>query len=154
MENLEVMLSVIDTFGERLPAACQNSCQEAWAIFEPFIAKYGSDYMLCERATRVLRLGLNFFGDATLPIVASVLSRMAMTFENSGLSSYIWIAGKIIGRFGSEKDPVLRAGFKAAFESISAKVLRILSETDPTQVPDGMCIPMHCSHQENLMTCL
>lgn len=137
------MLAVIDTFGEQLPTACRNSCQEAWAIFEPFVAKYGSDFVLCERATRVIRLGLNFFGDATLPVVVSVLSRMTVSFDSTGLPSYVWIAGKVIGRFGSEKDPALRAAFKNAFEGVSAKVLRILSEQSPNQVPDGMCIPIH-----------
>ncbi|CAL1695258.1 unnamed protein product [Somion occarium] len=136
IENLEVMLGIIDTFGEQLPAACQNTCQEAWAIFEPFIVKYGADYVLCDRATRILRLGLNFFGNATLPIIPSVLSRMATEFETTGQSSYVWIAGKIIGRFGKEPNPALRTGFKDAFERCSAKVMRILSEQSPSQVPD------------------
>ena len=68
MENLEVMLAVIETFGDELPAACHGTCQEAWAIFDQLITKSGSDYSLCERISRVLRLGINFFGDAVLPI--------------------------------------------------------------------------------------
>ncbi|KAI0080303.1 ARM repeat-containing protein [Panus rudis PR-1116 ss-1] len=138
IENLEVMLGVIDTFGEELPAACQNACEEAWSIVEPFVAKHGDDYVLCERATRVIRLGLNFFSSAALPVVPSVLSRMIETFERTGFSSYVWIAGKIIGRFGNEQNPALRLGFKEALERVSNKVVQILQGQSPSQVPDVM----------------
>ncbi|KAI0814905.1 ARM repeat-containing protein [Irpex lacteus] len=136
LETLEVMLAVIDTFGDELPAACQSSCQEAWAIFDLFIAKYGSDYDVCERSTRVLRFGLNFFGSTALPVVPAVLSRMATAFETTSLASYLWIISKIFGRFGAEEDPRLRNSFKQIFEQISAKLVLLLQNTPPSQIPD------------------
>lgn len=137
LENLEVMLSVIDTFGDDLPAACRNSCQEAWLFFDPFVAKYGTEYNTCERVTRVLRFALNFFGDMALPVIPSVLARMAAAFEASGFASYLWIIGKIVSRYGDEDDESLRAAFKQAYEQTSAKLLKMLSSTVPTQIPDG-----------------
>ncbi|KZT05860.1 ARM repeat-containing protein [Laetiporus sulphureus 93-53] len=138
LENLEVMLGVIDTFGDELPEACRNSAQEAWAFFDPFIAKCGSEYEICERTTRVLRLGLNFFGTTVRPVLPSVLARMSATFERTGFSSYLWIFGKIIGRFGNEEDPTLRMAFKEAFERTSEKLVLILQEKSPAVVPDLM----------------
>ena len=39
LECLETMLSVIRTFGDELPAACQTTCQEAWSCLDLFISK-------------------------------------------------------------------------------------------------------------------
>lgn len=137
LESLEVMLAVIDTFGEELPQACRNSCKEAWTVFDSFIAKYGSDYNVCERVTRVLRLGLNFFGADAKPVIPSVLLRMATAFQATGYASYLWIIGKIIGRFGFEEDVELRTAFKHAFEQVSTKLVTTLQETQPSRIPDG-----------------
>ncbi|KAH9846826.1 ARM repeat-containing protein [Lenzites betulinus] len=136
LENLEVMLGVIQAVGEHLPASCQNTHQEAWAVFEPFLAKYGSEYPICERTTRVLRLALTFFGNALLPILPSVLSRMVSCFEATGFSSYLWMAGKIVGRFGNEEDPTLRLAFKDVYERASNKLVLLLQDKTPQMIPD------------------
>ncbi|KAH8102540.1 ARM repeat-containing protein [Cristinia sonorae] len=136
LENLEVMLVVIEGFGEELPAACQGTCQEAWSVLEQFLLKYGGDYLMCERTTRLMRLGINFFSNAALPILPTLFSRMTERFETTGHSSYIWIAGKCVGRFGNEADPTLRASFRDAYERISAKVLQLLHDRSPGQIPD------------------
>lgn len=133
------MLAVIDTFGQELPAACQNSCSEAWVVFDAFLSKYGAEYWVCERVSRVLRLGLNFFGSAAKPILPSVLSRMSAAFEVTGFASYLWIASKTIGHFGNEADPVLRAAFEQVFERTSNKLVSMLQDTPPSQIPDGQC---------------
>jgi len=138
MENLEVMLGVVDTFGEDLPPACQNACPEAWAIFDPFLEKLGSDYRVCEHATRCLRMGLNFFGNAVLPLLPSILSRMASCFEATGQPGYIWIVGKVLSRFGNHEDQGLRLAFKEAYERMSGKVVLLLQEKTPPQIPDVM----------------
>lgn len=131
------MLSVVDTFGEELPAACANSVQESWTLFDPFVQKYGSDYRICERTTRVLRLGLNFFGSAVRPMVPPILGRMTAAFETSGFPSYLWIAGKLINRFGNEDDPGLRAAFDHTLERSSNKLVLLLQEKTPSSIPDG-----------------
>ncbi|OCH94769.1 ARM repeat-containing protein [Obba rivulosa] len=136
LENLEVMLGVVQTFGDELPVACQNSPQEAWAFFDPFIARYGSNYQICERTTRVLRLGLTFFGSAVRPLLPAVLKRMAAAFESTGFSSYLWIAGKIVGRFGNDEDPMLRAAFAEILERSSSKLVILLQDKTPASIPD------------------
>ncbi|KAH9837030.1 ARM repeat-containing protein [Rhodofomes roseus] len=138
LESLEVMLGVIQTFGEDLPVACQNSVQEGWSFFDPFIVKYGSDYAICERITRVLRLALTFFGGRARPILPFVLKRMSDAFEVTGFSSYLWIVGKIIGRFGNDEDPALRAALKEVFEHSSNKLVQLLQEKTPASIPDVM----------------
>jgi transportin-3 len=132
------MLHVIQSFGDELPAACQNSCEEAWAIFDGFLAKYGSNYEIAERTTRVLRHGITLFGDASLPIATLVLARMTTTFEETGYPSYLWIAGKIIGRFGNEENPSLRQAFQQVYEHSTSKVVALLHEKSPRDMPDGM----------------
>ncbi len=131
------MLGVIQSFGEELPVSCQNAHQEAWQVFEPFLVKYGAEYSICERTTRVLRVGLTFFGSATLPIVPSVLTRLVACFEATGFSSYLWMASKIVGRFGNEEDLRIRAAFKDVYERSSQKLVSILQEKSPQMIPDS-----------------
>jgi len=136
LENLEVMLHVIRGFGEELPAACQNSCQEAWGIFDGFLLKFGSDYDIAERTTRVLRHAINLFGDASLPVAPSVVARMSVGFESTGFPSYLWIAGKIISTFGNEENPSLRGSFREVYERSTRKVVSLLQTKSPGDLPD------------------
>jgi transportin-3 len=131
------MLHVIQTFGDELPAACQNSCEDAWSIFDRFLTKYGSDYGICERTTRVLRHGLTLFGNAALPIAASVIARLSAGFDTTGFPSNLWIAGKVIQRFGNEDSPSLRRAFQEAYEHATQKVVSLLQVKSPGELPDG-----------------
>ncbi|KAG6898068.1 hypothetical protein C0992_006546 [Termitomyces sp. T32_za158] len=155
LENLEVMLHVIRSFGEELPAACQNTCQQAWVVFDAFLTKYGSNYEVTERTTRVLRHALTFFDKAALPVAPAVLNRMSVAFEATGYPSYLWIAGKIIDAFGDEdyrpyvwaagktvdagKDEAyhsLRESARVVFERSTSKVVSLLQLKSPSDLPD------------------
>jgi transportin-3 len=132
------MLHIIHSFGEELPSACQNSCQEAWAVFDSFLVKYGSSYDIAERTTRVLRHGITLFGDACLPVAASVVARMSLGFEATGFPSYLWIAGKIIGSFGNKNNQALQGTFQEVYERSTNKVVSLLQTKPPGDIPDGM----------------
>ena len=144
LENLEIMLHVIRSFGEELPSACQNSCQEAWAIFDSFLLKYGSNYDIAERTTRVLRHGITLFGDAGLPVAASVVVRMSLGFESTGFPSYLWIAGKVIGSFGTESNQALQGAFREMYERSTNKVVSLLQTKPPGDIPDGTSVCLIC----------
>jgi len=139
LENLEVMLHVIQSYGEHLPPACRDTCQEAWAIFDAFILKYGTNVDLAERTTRVLRRGVDLFGKAVFPIATSVIARMSFAFEATGFPGFVWIAGKIIGRFGYEDDPSFRGAVQELFERSTAKVVALLQIKGPGEIPDSQC---------------
>ncbi|KAG6853580.1 hypothetical protein C0991_003104 [Blastosporella zonata] len=136
LENLEIMLHVIRSFGEDLPAACQNTCQQAWLVFDAFLAKYGSNYDVAERTTRVLRHGISFFGNAALPVASAVVERMSLAFESTGYASYLWIAGKVIDAFGDEENQALRVSFRTLYERSTAKVVSLLQLKSPSDLPD------------------
>lgn len=137
LENLEVMLHIIHSFGDELPAACQNSCQEAWVIFDSFLDKYGTSFDLAERATRVIRHGISLFGDAALPVAPSVLGRMSLAFELTGFPSFLWIAGKIINRFGGGTNRSLQVAIQEIYERSTNKVASLLQLKSPGEIPDG-----------------
>jgi transportin-3 len=137
LENLEVMLSVIKGYGEHLPAACQGSCEEAWAVFDSFLAKYGANHEIADRVTRVLRHGISLFGPAARPVAHLALLRLTAAFDQTGYSGYLWIAGKLVANFGVEKDDVLHTAISALYASSTLKVVSILQVKDAGQVPDG-----------------
>lgn len=130
-------MSIVRTFGEDLPAACQNTCEEAWVCLDLYIDKYGSIYEASDRTTRLIRHGLTFFGPAALSVTPSVLAKMSTSFETTGMSGYVWITGKIIQIFGDEENPALRMAFKDSYVRISNKVFSLLQEKSPGAIPDG-----------------
>ncbi|KAJ7492711.1 armadillo-type protein [Mycena latifolia] len=136
LENLEVMLHVIQGFGEELPPACQTSCEEAWAVLNAFLSKYGADYNIAERTTRVIRHGITLFGEAALPVVPSVIARMSFAFEATGYPSYLWIAGKMIHRYGNEEDMDLRGSFQEIYERSTNSIVSLLQSKTPSDIPD------------------
>ncbi|KIK70888.1 hypothetical protein GYMLUDRAFT_32963 [Collybiopsis luxurians FD-317 M1] len=130
LENLEAMLYVIGSFGEELPAACQNTCEESWSIFQVFLSKYGTDPELAERATRVLRYGLSLFDRGVLTVAPAVVASMTMGFEATGIASYLWIGGKLVSQFGDEEDQNLHSTFSALFRRSTIKLMNLL-QTQP-----------------------
>jgi transportin-3 len=134
------MLYVVRSFGEELPSACQNSCAEAWTVLDNFLLKFGSNYELAERATRVIRHGITMFGVTGLPVAPSVAQRMSQGFEATGIPSYVWIGGKIVARYGEEKQNVeLQTAIRGMYEHVSKKTVALLSLKSPGEIPDGEC---------------
>ncbi|KAJ6509444.1 armadillo-type protein [Mycena vitilis] len=138
LENLEVMLHVIQGFGEELPPACQTSCRDAWNVLDAFLVKYGADYDIAERTTRVIRHGIALFGDTALPVVPFVVARMSFAFEATGYPSYLWIAGKLIQRYGNEEDADLRGSFREVYERSTNSVVSLLQSKSASDIPDVM----------------
>jgi transportin-3 len=134
------MLSIIRGFGEQLPAACQNTCKDVWDMFDLLLSKYCKDENVSERACRVLRFGLGFFDEAALPMAASAIARMSFSFDTSGVSSFLWIGGKIIGQFGESEDMELRGAFKELYERSTQKIVQLLSSQSPDTLPGGKVI--------------
>jgi transportin-3 len=131
------MLNVIRSFGEDLPASCQTSCQEAWAVFEPFLARYGTNYDVSERTTRVFRHALTLFGPTATPVAPAVLRCMATSFEKTGFPGYVWIAGKLVAAFGRQKDAAIQASIADAYGRVTEKVVALLQQKSPADIPDG-----------------
>lgn len=147
------MLYVVRSFGEDLPPACQNSCGEAWTVLDNFLLKFGSNYDLAERATRVIRHGITLFGVTGLPIAPSVAGRMSQGFDATGIPSYIWIGGKIVARYGEEKQNVeLQTAIRGMYEHVSKKTVALLSLKSPGEIPDGKGKPpISVIHNADLM---
>jgi transportin-3 len=141
-----VMLSVIKGYGEHLPTACQGSCEEAWAVFDSFLNKYGSNYEIADRVTRVLRHGISLFGPASRVVAAQALVRLGAAFELTGYSGYLWIAGKLVTNFGLEKDEALHTAITALYTQSTLKVVSILQVKDAGQIPDGKFVQLHGLH--------
>ena len=131
------MLAVIQSFGEELPQACQNTCVEVWPVVESVMQNFGGLHYISERSCGTLRLGLQFFGDAALPVIPSVLGRLSGAFESSSHASYIWILGKIVTRFGNEGTPILRNSLRQSFEGVNAHLFGILKMQSADTIPDG-----------------
>jgi len=130
-------MDVVGSFGEELPASCHGTPAETWAVVDDIIARYGAVPDICDRTTRVLRLGLQFFDRAALPLVPSILARLTARFENTGFASYLWAIGKVIQRFGLEEDGVVRIAIQGTYERCTAKCWAIFAQSAISMHSDG-----------------
>jgi transportin-3 len=62
---------------------------------------------------------------------------MSLSFEATGISSYLWIAGKLVTNFGDDEDSRIRTGQKDLYERATAKVFSLLQEKSARDIPDG-----------------
>lgn len=147
LENLETMLHVIRSFGSELPPACQQTCEQTWQIFDAFVVKFGTDPEIADRATRVIRRGLDFFGDSALSVAPAIIARMSFSFEATGFAAYLWIPGKVIDRFGNDDEPNLRGSFKEFYERSTQKVMMMLQAGSPREHADGTFV-VHLKFQQ------
>ena len=106
-------------------------------MFDAFLSNYGLNYDLAERTTRVLRRGIDLFSKTALPVAPSVIARMSVAFEATGYPSFLWIAGKIIGRYGNDSNPALKSAIKEIFERSTSKVVSLLHIKTPGEIPDS-----------------
>jgi transportin-3 len=65
---------------------------------------------------------------------------MSFAFEATGFPGYLWIAGKVIGRFGYDENPDWRGAIREIFERSTAKVVAMLQIKLPRELPDGSWI--------------
>ncbi|KAL1709000.1 armadillo-type protein [Schizophyllum commune] len=136
LENLETMLSVVGSFGEELPPACQKVPEEGWSVLDPFLAKYGTTYDIAERANRVLRHCITFFDRSALPVIASVVARLTASFDAAGFASNLWIIGKVVHSYGDKADATIQATFRDAYERSTTKIGAMLQASSPGAHPD------------------
>ncbi|KIY71002.1 ARM repeat-containing protein [Cylindrobasidium torrendii FP15055 ss-10] len=136
LENLEFMLTIIRSFGEDLPPACQNSIAQTWSIFDAFLTKYGSDYEVAERVTRVLRCGITFYGQNARPMALAVVTKLMQLYEAHRFSSYLWICGKAIDEYGYGADDALKVLTMNIYQRSTQIVVQTLHDKEAMKIPD------------------
>ena len=132
------MLFVIRSFGEDLPPACRDTIPQTWSVFDNFLTKYGTEYDVAERANRVIRHGITFYGQNGRPVAGQILLKLMHLFEKSQISSYLWICGKVVAEFGHEADEELQTAILEVYQRSTQAIIQILLTKQPTEIPDRM----------------
>ncbi|KAG9043201.1 Nuclear import receptor [Tulasnella sp. UAMH 9824] len=136
LELLETMLAVVQSFGEELPAACKDTAAEVYAVLDALIAKYGNVYFISERVCRVLKQGMQFFGNSGAALAPSLLRRVGGAYQSTGFSSFLWLQGKVVAYYGTSTDPALQLALKETLEQSSAQTFAVLKVQAPSDIPD------------------
>ena len=141
LERLNMFLNINSHLCDSLPPQCGNTSAEVWAILDSLLVKYANS-ILAERTCSTLRRGLTFFGNLCLPLAPAILDRMTASFDATGVSGYVWIAGRVpelLRRPGIE--PATRNNVKLhlqrTFEIMTDKIVALLSATTPADVQDS-----------------
>ena len=133
---MDVMLDVMQLFGQFVPATFLNRCKEIWSILDSLLINCPGDIEICERVTRVIRKGLRLFDLSARQCMWTVLERVSNCFFATGFASYLWICGKILEWFGHVHNQAELVACKYILETSTAKVLEISRKKEPRNVPD------------------
>ncbi|CUA72435.1 Transportin-3 [Mus musculus] [Rhizoctonia solani] len=136
VELLLTMLEVVGPFGEELPASCEDTCSQAWAVVDTVLTHHGGDPTVSESVCRLIRAAIPLFGDAALPVIPLVIKRAVLNFDQTGIASYPWILRKCIEAHGHTGKVALREDFKQAFELVSTKLSNLLQTQPIVSIPD------------------
>ncbi|KAG8715687.1 Nuclear import receptor [Ceratobasidium sp. 423] len=136
VELLLTMLEVVGPFGEELPASCEDTCSQAWAVVDTVLNHHGGDPTVSESVCRLIRAAIPLFGDAALPVIPLVIKRAVLNFDQTGIASYPWILRKCIEAHGHTGKVALREDFKQAFEFVTTKLSNLLQTQPITNLPD------------------
>ncbi|CAO1619937.1 unnamed protein product [Parajaminaea phylloscopi] len=137
IDMLERFLNVLaDKFVESLAPSCSKTVLDAYAVVDDLLAKHGSAYWIHTSSVNLFRRGMVFFGPLALPVMPALLDRVSSLFQATGFSGYLWIIGRVVDSYGSLADNRLEASLQSAFERASSKVLQVMENSMPREVPD------------------
>lgn len=123
----------VGTFDE---AACSKTVGDAYQIIDGLLAKHGSAYWIHQSSVNLFRRATIFFGPLVLPVLPSLLERVSDLFQATGFSGYLWIIGRMVDGFAGVGDDRFKAAVQSAYEKASSKVLQVLENSMPREVPD------------------
>lgn len=138
LDRIDMLVATVDRLPDGIPPACASTCSQVWAVIDALLAKYGSNPMIADKSSIVLRRGLYFFEQGPAYDVApAVLDRLASSFELYPSSSYLWVTSKIVTAFHRAPDASFHTAVTTAFERQTVKVFALLQSTAPAQIGDG-----------------
>lgn len=131
---------------ETLPADCVATPEAIYSIVEGLLDKYGSSYGIADKATRLLRRGINFYPfDQVQPLIPRLLAKCVACFEGSGHSSYVWLTDRTVALFGDRlaatgegmggREAETMVG--AAIERLTTSVKGFETQQGAVEIPDG-----------------
>ena len=145
LEQLNVFLTVNAELSAHLPDACAGTAAEIWALLASLIAQFGGS-SIAERLCSTLRRGLAFFGRLCLPLAPAILDTVTQAFEKTGVSGYVWVGGRCsdLLRYQYETGNAqgvaeLKGHLQQAFESMTNKLVGMLSSKSPQDLQDCEC---------------
>lgn len=115
-------------------------------MFDGLLTHYGNSASLAERACSALRRGLSFFGKLALPLAPAILDRMTANFEATGISGYIWIAGRTTDLLRlvdtSSGDAQIQTQIQnhldGALQKMTNKLVALISASNPAESQDSI----------------
>lgn len=144
LEQLNTFIHINSHLSDSLPAECGNTASEVWAILSALISRYGGS-SISERICSTLRRGLTFFGRLCIPLAASILDTVTVAFEQTGVSGYVWVGGRVsdllrVQGLLAQQEQELKAHLQQAFERMTVKLVAMLSSSTANDVQDCMSL--------------
>lgn len=145
LKRANVRIDMLDRFlfiiGDRFtesfsPVQCHKTVEGAYQVLDDLLAKHGFAYWIHSSCVNLFRRSCVFFGPLAMPVMPALLDRVSSLFQATGFSGYLWIIGRLVDRYGRIGDERFRAAVQGAFEKVSAKVLQVLENSMPREIPD------------------
>lgn len=148
LEQIDSYLAIVRTL-DPVPESCYRTAATVYGILDGLLVRYARLYYISERVASILRRGITFFPEQALePILQPVMERMAISFQQTGYASYLWITGKMATKFGSAASKPGGEGLASlivgAFESVTLSLSKMLEVKTALEIADVMDDYVHC----------
>ncbi|CAG8533786.1 12478_t:CDS:2 [Acaulospora morrowiae] len=148
--------TVNNTSGQTHP--CISIIQELWPVFDVLFRNFGVDPQLSESLCKCFKCCVVHYPNDFQQLLPELMDRLIAAFDQTGLSCYLWVAGKCVRIHSSGEGTEATLTLLRFVERLSVTMFRILSEKKPDDIPDVVedyfrvniefleCAPLTLSH--------
>ncbi|GAB5592901.1 Nuclear import receptor [Umbelopsis nana] len=103
LEQINIFLQVIQP---NIPVNETHPCvafiNELWPVFDLCLANFGSDQLVSESLCKVFKTCVISYRMHFVPLIPQLLQRIVNVFSQTGMSAYLWVAGRTIREYAIE----------------------------------------------------
>ncbi|KAL2916946.1 Nuclear import receptor [Polyrhizophydium stewartii] len=93
---------VVPEVPAEMPHPCVLIMTEMWPIIQQLYQRHGRDAAIAEALARLFRNSIESYKLHMLPLLPRIVEAQVTYFESTGLSCYLWVAGRCVRTFGTE----------------------------------------------------
>lgn len=139
LEQINIFLQVIQP---NIPVNETHPCvafiNELWPVFDLCLANFGSDQLVSESLCKVFKTCVISYRMHFVPLIPQLLQRIVNVFSQTGMSAYLWVAGRTIREYAIEGSDGVAPCLELV-EQLSSPTFTMFGTKSFDDIPDGMC---------------
>jgi transportin-3 len=137
LEKINVFLRTIQP---NIPAHESHPCvafiNELWPVFDLCLGNFGGDEMISESLCKCFKTCVISYRMHFVPLIPQLLQRIVNVFSQTGMSAYLWVAGRTIREYAIEGSDGVTPCLQLV-EQLSSPTFAMFGNKQFDDIPDG-----------------